>query len=155
MKTNGDSDCKTTDGVGTSSRLNSPRAIALSPDNSFALIADSSYLRKLVLTTMSITTPLTSSYSFLRGVAIFGSLAFFCSSNQVFRYNMSATGSSAVSTLAGSANYYGHADGVGESATFSYPTAIVISSNGDFALVTDSLWCTLRKIILSTRAVSR
>lgn len=57
-----------------------------------------------------------------------------------------------VTTIAGSAGLYGSVDGIGAAARFYYPSGI--ATDGVNLYVTDSMNCTIRKIIIATGATS-
>ncbi len=63
-------------------------------------------------------------------------------------------GNSAVSTLAGSAGIYGHADGTGAAASFDQPAGLALDSTGGALYVADPGNGTIRKIDLASGAVT-
>ena len=71
--------------------------------------------------------------------------------NQVIRKVVIATG--AVTTFVGSPGKSGDADGIGSDARFDLPNVIATDGAGNL-FVSDVFHCTVRKIILSTRAVT-
>jgi trimeric autotransporter adhesin len=102
------------------------------------------------------TTPLPTIYSAPKGIAIYRDLfaLFSTGSHQVYQYDLQQP--DAVTLLAGSpTGLSGSLNGIGTSATFFLPSGIAISSDGSFALVADYSTRIIRKIILSTRAVSQ
>ena len=60
----------------------------------------------------------------------------------------------AVSTIAGTPGVIGAADGTGPSAQFGQPTGVALSPDGTTLYIADFLSCTIRKMVLSTGAVT-
>ena len=162
------------DGIGTNARFKDPVDIKLSPDNSYALVADSSNhaIRKIDLLSGSVVRiagTLTQGYaegtwtnvafSAPNGLAISSDGAFALiteySGNRVRRLNL-VNGAS--SLVAGSTNAAvgtsGSADGVGASAKFKNPYGVVISSDNTLGFVTDFGNQRIRMIVLATNTVS-
>ena len=67
---------------------------------------------------------------------------------------VSATAPYGVTTIAGQAGVFGSADATGTAATFTYPEGIAIDSTNANLYIADTWNCTIRKLILATKAVS-
>ena len=155
------------DGAGTAAMFDNAYDVAISPDASFALVADSSNhrVRRLTLATGMVTTlagstqgyadgaGTTAMFSFLTGVAISpdGSFALVADygNHRVRRLTIS-TG--VVATIAGSTQ--GFADGVGTVASFQFPNDIAISPDASFALVADMNNNCVRRIDIGSTVVA-
>jgi hypothetical protein len=161
----------TTNAIGTSARFNGPTSISLPPDDSYALVADTknNQIRKIVMSTSAVSFvagagPSSSGYSngigtsaqFYRPSGISqssdGSFALVADTfnNQIRKIVMST---SAVSLLAGKRSS-GYSNGIGTYAEFYSPSAVYLSSDDTYALVTDRENNQIRKIVMSTSAVS-
>jgi len=159
------------DGIGPAARFTFPRGIALSPDGSFALVADTDNhtIRKIVLATAQVTTLAGSPgqtgssdgsgtaarFSSPLSVVIShdGSFALITDFvNQTIRRLELASG--AVTTIAGSPGQVGSADGTGAAARFSFPFGIALPQDDSFALITDSSNYTIRKLVLASGEVT-
>ncbi len=157
------------DGVGTLAKFNEPRGIALSPDGSYALIADGGNyrVRRLDMASKTVTSVAGSSLGFQDGT---GSNSKF--SANVFQLPIDSTGfyalicdvgnnrirhldiaSSHVTTLAGS-GAAGFQDGVGTNAIFNVPYGVSIDPTGAYALVADYHNHRIRRIAISTAQVT-
>jgi DNA-binding beta-propeller fold protein YncE len=139
------------DGVGTLAKFSSPRGIAISPDGTFALIADrfNYRIRRLDMLTKNVTTVAGSTQNFTDGVGTnanfkgmlhvdidpTGSYALICDNNDS-RIRRLDIASSQVTTLAGSGKGVSQ-DGVGTNAIFQTPIGVSIDPTGTYALVTD------------------
>jgi hypothetical protein len=165
-------------GIGINASFHYPYAISISSDNLLALVADTSnkQIRQISILTTSVVTT-------LAGIGIVGSIgstnglgthAHFNSptdvsvsslsshdpfalvtdsSNHLIRFIDLGTGYS-VSTLAGVEGSHGSSNGLGTNAFFSYPTGVSLSSDGLFALVTDTENHLIRHIVISTASVT-
>ena len=155
------------DGTGANAEFYHPYGIALSVDKTFALITDTynHRIRKLLVATNAVSTvaggsaglkdATGTSAKFFYPVAVVvspdDSFALIADSNN-HRIRKLVTKTNAVETLAGSDQ--GFADASGTSAKFDTPYGVAISADGSFALVADWLNHRIRKIVLSTKAVS-
>ena len=103
-----------TNGVGTNAKFNGPRRVTISPDGTFALIADTAnhLIRQIVLSTASVT------------------------------------------TLAGVAGTTGSTNGVGTNAKFNSPVGVCVSPDGTYALIGDGSNYRVRQLIISTASVT-
>jgi DNA-binding beta-propeller fold protein YncE len=159
-----------TDGVGSNARFHNPFGVSISPDGSYALVADGNnhIIRHIVLSTASVSTlaGVGSSSGSTNGV---GSNALF---NNPFGVSVSSDGSYAlvadtnnqlirkiiistatVSTLTGVVGTAGSTNG-GSNSRFYWPHGVSISLDGSFALVADTNNQLIRHIIISTATVS-
>jgi DNA-binding beta-propeller fold protein YncE len=154
------------DGIGTVSRFNSPYGIDISPDGVFALDADARIIRKVVISTRSVSSLVGSSSSGntdgIGTVSKFNNptdvsispnglfaLVADASNNRIRQVDIS---SASVTTLAGSSG--GNANGIGTNVMFASPVGVDISPNGDFALVTESSGRRIRRLEISTATVT-
>jgi DNA-binding beta-propeller fold protein YncE len=156
------------DGTGSFAAFSSPFGIAISPDASWALVADWSNhrVRLLTIATGAVTTMAGSTSGYADGT---GTLAKFnnpyavaISPDGTFalvteygnqRVRRVVTGTGVVTTLAGS-GLVGSADGAGSSASFNYPAGIVISPDASYALVSERSGNRVRHIALATKVVT-
>jgi sugar lactone lactonase YvrE len=113
------------DGSGTSASFNHPACLAISADDSFALLADGHG-------------PLSPPFNGQTG------------NNLIRRIDIS-TG--AVSTLAGR-SITGAQDGIGTLATFNHARGIALSPDGSYALITDWLNYRIRRLNMTSMAVT-
>jgi DNA-binding beta-propeller fold protein YncE len=158
-------------GQGTNAQFNSPRAIALSPDDSYALVADynNHLIRKITMATASVETFAGTSGSsgtltgagtnaqFYRpvGVAISPDGTFALVVNNFGHVISKIILTTAdVSILAGAAGSSGSANGFGTNAQFNYPIGLAISPGGDFSVVADASNNRIRLIHISTSEVT-
>jgi DNA-binding beta-propeller fold protein YncE len=158
-------------GQGTNTQFKSPYAIALSPDDSYALVADSGnhLIRKITMATADVETfagtsgsPGTlagvgtnSRFNGPIGVAISPDGTFALVSNhngQVINKIILTTAE--VSILAGAANSPGSANGFGTNAQFNNLYGLAISPGGDFSVVADFSNNQIRLIHISTSEVT-
>ena len=153
------------DGTGSQAKFHTPNQVAISRDGVFALVSDKDNyrVRRVEISSGLVTTLAGSAQGFNDGVGVmarFNSLAGVAISNDgvfalVADYNCVrrieiATGN--VTTLAG--KDYGFLDGTGTVAKFRTPTGVSISSNGAFALVTDSVNNRLRRVEVASGVVT-
>jgi DNA-binding beta-propeller fold protein YncE len=158
-----------TPGIGTNSKFNVPAAVAISPDNSYALVADSgnNLIRYIDLSSDFVTTlagmitpghtdgvGINSAFDAPFGVAISPdgryALVTDFNNNLIRHIDLSTV---TVITLAGVVGA-GRVDGIGTNSNFHSPSGIIISTDGSFALVADSGNHIVRRIDLSTVSVT-
>jgi hypothetical protein len=158
-------------GQGTNAQFYTPRAIVLSPDDSYALVADSDnhLIRKITMATASVETfagtsgssgtvtgaGTNSRFNYPIGVAITPDGTFALVSNyggQVINKIILTTAE--VSILAGAANSPGSANGFGTNAQFYNLYGLAISPGGDFSVVADRSNHQIRLIHISTSEVT-
>ena len=150
----------TADGTGAAARFNAPRGICVAPSGD-VLISDSSNhtLRTWVVATGAVTTLAgaagmqgsgdgtgTAARFFLpQGLAADSSGNLFVAEpgNQTIRKFAMATG--VVTTLAGLANAYGSADGIGTAARFAGPQGLALDNRGN-VFVADQVGGTIRQV---------
>ena len=159
------------DGVGSAARFDTPFHLAISPDESFALVADSGNhtMRRIDLATYAVTTIAglagssgsadgvgsAARFNDPRGIAISGDGSFVLvadSGNHTVRRIDLAT--LAVTTLAGNPGLSGSADGIGAAARFDTPASVTLSGDGSRALVADPFNRLIRALDLGTLAVT-
>jgi hypothetical protein len=156
------------DGTGAAARFHAPRGIA-SDGAGNLFVADSSNLliRKVVIATGEVTTLAGSSeqggdddgtgpaarFSYPHGIASDGAGNLFVAdvNNHTIRKIVVAT--AMVTTLAGSPDQEGSADGTGAAARFFHPLAVATDRTGDL-FVADRDNRTIRKIVIATGAVT-
>jgi hypothetical protein len=153
-------------GIGSNAAFNLPTVVALSPDTSFALVADffNYLIRRIDISLASVTTFAGAGVGFANGIgtnANFGEIygiAFSPTgvyvlvtdkSNRRIRQIILST--AAVTVLAGSGSL-GWTDGIGTNAEFNTMGGVSISPNGLIALVSD--YSFIRMIDLSTASVT-
>jgi hypothetical protein len=158
-------------GQGTNAQFNYPYGIALSPDDSYALVADcyNHLIRKITMATADVETFAGTSGSggtlagvgtnarFYRpaGVAISPDGTFALVVNyygQVINKIILTTAE--VSILAGAANSPGSANGFGTNAQFKNPNGLATSPGGDFSVVADYSNHQIRLVRISTSEVT-
>ena len=145
----------TSDGVGTNSRFNTPYGIALIPGGTYVLVTDTGnkLIRKIVLTTLAVTTIAGTSSSSLLTLAdgigtnakLYNSygIAFSSDSSYImfvegsYRLRKMIISTSVVTTFAGQST--GDADGTGTNAMFSYPVGVCIYSDLGWFIVSDQI----------------
>jgi DNA-binding beta-propeller fold protein YncE len=159
------------DAVGTSASFNGPIGMSTSPDGSFVLIADynNHKIRKLIVSTGVVSTFAGSgSAGGANGVgtvaALFRPYDIAISSDGSFvvstcqfghRIRHIVMSTALVTTLAGD-GVAGSTNGVGTSSRFNYPTGVSLSNiDNTFALIADFYNHMIRKIVLSTKVVTR
>ena len=159
------------DGVGSAARFTFPRGIAISPDETFALVADTDNhtIRHITLATAQVTTIAGSPgqvgstdgigtaarFNGPRSVILShdGSFALIADfTNQTIRRLDLASG--AVTTIAGSPGQVGSTDGISTAARFAFPFGIALTADDSVALITDSSNYTIRKLVLASGAVT-
>jgi hypothetical protein len=155
------------DGIGTNALFTNPSAISISVDGSYALVGDRYRIRRVEISTASVTTFVGGSSGSSNGIGTSASLnapsgidisfddsfALVCdSNNQLIRRIVLSTAS--VTTFAGLLSATGNTNGKGTNARFYSPYGITLSRDRSFALVTESMNCLIRKIIISTAMVT-
>lgn len=154
------------DGIGTMASFSSPMGICISLDASFALVTDysSARVRRIEIATGAVTTLAGSSSGYEDGA---GSSAKFHTPNGVAispdasfalvtdggnnRVRLLTIPTGAVTTMAGT-GVAGYMNGVGAAALFTFPLNVALSSDGSFALVTESQF--VRRLVIATRMVT-
>lgn len=152
------------DGIGTAARFNNPQGITTDGTNLYVAVLDGT-IRKIVITTGEVTTLAGSPQNYGAVDGIGAAARFYCptgittdgtnlyvadSVNFTIRKVVISNGE--VSTLAGVAGSQGRADGTGSVARFSGPHGI--TSDGTNLYITDSGNNSIRKIVISTGAVT-
>jgi sugar lactone lactonase YvrE len=155
----------TTDGIGAAAKFHTPRGVASDGrGNLFIADAGSHTVRKLVIATGAVTTVAGSPglagsvdgvggdarFDEPRNIVVDGAGALYVTSAGAVRKIVLATG--AVTTVAGSGDDMGTADGSGTSARFDHPRGLAMTNGQLF--VADTANDTLRKIALETAAVT-
>jgi sugar lactone lactonase YvrE len=160
-----------TNGIGTNVKFDWPNGVSMSPNGSFALIADSdnNSIRHLVISTATVTSiaglagfagetngiGTNAKFSQPFGLAISpnGLFALIAdSSNCMIRHLIISTAT--VTTLAGTPRNPGSDDGIGTNALFFSPNTVSISPDSLSALVADTNNQLIRRIIISTTRVT-
>jgi DNA-binding beta-propeller fold protein YncE len=160
-----------TNGIGTNARFYDPSGLSISPDSSFALVADfnNHLIRHIVLSTTLVTTfaglkgssnctygiGTNAQFSSPSGISISpnGLFALIADSTaHVIQHMVLSTVS--VTAFVGLSLSPGSTNGIGTNAKFQLPIEVIISPNGVFALVADTRNCLIRHIIISTASVS-
>jgi DNA-binding beta-propeller fold protein YncE len=159
------------DGTGQAAAFSNPRDVALSSDNTFALVADTDNhtIRHIEVASGEVTTLAglageSGSSDGIGDAARFGSPQGIALSSDGTFALVADTGNSTihrievasgeVTTLAGQAGVVGSNDGVGDAARFRYPEGIALSSDGTFALVADTGNYTIRRIEVASGEVT-
>jgi hypothetical protein len=157
------------DGVGTDSRFSTPTAIVLASDMLSAFVADTGNcrIRKLVMSTLMVSTLVGSSCGFADGV---GTNARFTTprglslspdntfalvgdtDNHKIRKLVLST--LVVTTLAGLLSGSGSTNGIGSNSAFYYPGGLSFSTDGSFVLISDINNHRIRKLVVSTATVT-
>jgi DNA-binding beta-propeller fold protein YncE len=157
------------DGVGTLATFNGPRSIALSPDETYALIVDyhNFRVRRIDLASKAVSTVAGSIQGFaddtgtkakfsanMFQIAIdpTGSYALICDvgNNRIRRLDIA---SSQVTTLAGS-SAGGFQDGMGTNAIFNWPHGVSIDPTGRYVLIADHFGRRIRRIVIASAQVT-
>ncbi len=159
------------DGLGNEARFRDPWDVAVSPDGSFALIANpgSATVRRMDLTTGEVTT-LAGAFDQYGTVDGIGAAARFSYPNGVAISPDGATAlvvddvddvvrkidltTAEVTTFAGTANQSGFVNGIGSAARFYYPEDVVFSPDGSYALIADEFNNAIRKLDMATAEVT-
>ena len=159
------------DGVGNLATFNNPVGISISPDGKYALVADANnnLIRKIITSTKEVST-FAGSYSssgYGNGIGTFATFNYplgvtispfgksaLISDNSNYQIRKIIISTREVSTFAGDYSNTNYADGIGTFAHFSSPGFISYSPKGDYALIPDSNYNQIRKIIISTREVT-
>jgi hypothetical protein len=164
----GNSATGTSNGIGSNVRFNNPTDITISPDGSYALIADhdNHRYRRLIISTGAVDNFVGKTSGSANG---YGTNAQFLFPNQisiapngVFALAMDCVNhmvrniiiSTALVTLVAGHTSSGSVDGVGTVARFKFPIGIFISPTGTFALITDSNNHMIRHLEISTSSVT-
>lgn len=153
------------DGTGASATFNSPYGITTDGANLYVTDRTESTIRKIVIATGTVTTlagtarrtggadgiGAAATFSFPAGITTDGTNLFLTDSEaHTIRKIVISTG--VVSTLAGNPFIPGAADGTGTAARFYYPSGI--TTDGTNLYVTDLINNTIRKVVISTGAVT-
>jgi sugar lactone lactonase YvrE len=153
------------DAIGTGASFYSPRAITTDGTNLYIADTHNHTIRKIVISTGEVTTlagaagrmgsndgiGVAASFNLPDGITTDGTNLYVADSyNNTIREIVISTGE--VTTLAGAAGRMGSNDGIGVAALFQYPCGI--TSDGTNLYVVDSYNHTIRRIVLSTGAVS-
>lgn len=153
------------DGKGEAARFNNPEGISTDGTNLFVADSLNHTIRKVVIATGAVTTLAgdprksgavdgswgTALFSIPRGIATDGTNLFVADSlNHTIRKVVIATG--VVTTLAGSAEGWGIADGTGKTARFYSPHGIV--TDGTNLFVADTNNHLIRKVVIATGVVT-
>ncbi len=147
------------DAIGLQARFGLLGGLSLSPDDSYALIADSGNqtIRRLDLNTLAVTTLVhapDANYPTAIAISQDGTFALFTDSgyHTIERLDLATN---QVTTLAGWRGAWGLADGVGPVARFTNPNAIALNSNSTLAYLYDSGNHLIRRLDVTTGAVTR
>lgn len=153
------------DGIGVAALFRSPSGITMDGSNLYVADTGNGTIRKIVINTEEVTTFAGSAgvfgsvdgtgssalFNYPMGITTDGSNLYIVdNSSSTIRQIVLATG--AVTTLAGTADHSGSTDGIGGAALFNYPQGI--ASDGSSLYVTDTGNTAIRKIIISSGAVS-
>jgi DNA-binding beta-propeller fold protein YncE len=152
------------DGIGTAATFNYPTGIITDGTNLYVTDTYNSTIREIAISTGAVTTLAGSlaigsadgtgtaaTFYYPTGITMDGTNLYVADNgNSTIRRIVISTG--VVTTIAGSAGAIGSADGTGTAATFNYP--IGIATDGTNLYVTDSGNNTIRKIVISTGAVT-
>ena len=154
-----------TDGVGAAAGFNSPLGITTDGNNLYVSDNVSRTIRKIVISTGAVTTlagtagvigsadgtGAAASFKYPSGITTDGINLYVADyENSTIRKIVISTGT--VITLAGTAGIFGNADGIGAAASFSRPRGI--TTDGTNLYVADYDSSTIRKIVISTGAVT-
>jgi DNA-binding beta-propeller fold protein YncE len=159
MSASGSGNASSADGMGTMASFNIPLGIAISSDNVFALVSESSvqnnHVRRIEIATGKVTTltaPLDLNWIWLARIAISSDSSFALVSDSGFIRGINLrTGQ--VAPLAGTHDLFGgFADGTGSMAKFSAPQGVAVSHDNTFALVVEMGNVRVRHIELATAA---
>ena len=157
------------DGIGTSARFSEPSGVVSDGTNLYVTDSGNNTIRKIVIATREVSTfagspGVTGSADGIGSAAQFNSptgitidkagsyLYVSDSGNNTIRKIVVATRE--VSTLAGSPGAGGSTDGIGAAARFGLPGGMAVDNTGRNLYVVDSLFETIKKIVIETREVS-
>ena len=153
------------DGTGSSARLNGPAGVTTDGANLYVAENEGSVIRKVVISTGVVTTiagtvsafgstdgtGAAARFLWPNGITTDGANLYVTDAeNYTIRKIVISTG--AVTTIAGTAGVTGSDDGVGSAALFNWPAGI--TTEGDNLFVVDEDSHTIRKIFISTGAVT-
>ncbi len=153
------------DGTGAAASFNSPSGITTDGTNLYVADSGNNTIRKIVISTGAVTTfagkagiighadgrGAKATFNSPSGITTDGTNLYIADNgNSTIR--KIAIASEAVTTLAGTAGYMGHADGTGAAARFYYPYGI--ASDGTNLYVVDYGNSTIRKIAIATGVVT-
>jgi DNA-binding beta-propeller fold protein YncE len=158
-------------GIGTTAQFQFPQGVGISSDGLYAFVADNNnhLIRRIVISTASTSTlagaagqsgsangiGTNSRFNYPPGICVSpdGIYAFVSdNNNHLIRQIVISTAN--VTSLAGLAGTAGSSNGIGSNARFFGPYGVSISPDGLFLLVADSNNAMVRRIIISTRAVT-
>jgi len=153
-----------TDGIGTMAKFYFPKGITTDGTNLYVADAGNNTIRKILIVTGAVSTlvgtagtsgsadgiGIAAKFSWPEGITTDGTSLYVADGNCTIRKVVIATG--VVTTLAGIAGVSGSADGVGAAASFS--TSKGITTDGTNLYVTDYANFTIRKIVITTGAVT-
>lgn len=154
-----------TDGIGVAAKFNFPTGITTDGTNVFVADSSNNTIRKIVISTGTVTTlagtagvtghadGTGSAATFYgpSGITTDGANLYVSEGlNSLIRQIVISTGT--VTTLAGTAGVWGHADGTGSAATFNLPYGI--TTDGTNLYVADTINATIRKIVISSGVVT-
>jgi sugar lactone lactonase YvrE len=138
------------DGSGISASFSSPQAVVGVGTNLYIADTGNGSIRKLDLSTGAVST-LATGFSNPHGITSDGTFLYVCDTgNQVIKRVDPVTG--AVTVFAGTVGSIGFANGTGPAAQFNYPYGI--ATDGTNLYVTDTYNETIRKIVISSGAVT-
>ncbi len=153
------------DGIGSAAGFNNPRGITTDGKNLYVVDSGNGTIRKILISTGAVTTiagtPGTSGsadgvgaaarFNSPWGITTDGTNLFVADEhNNTIRKIEISTGT--VTTIAGTVNISGFADGIGSAALFNLPVGV--TTDGTNLYVTDEKNCTIRKIEISTGTVT-
>jgi hypothetical protein len=158
----------TVNGVGTSAQFNNLVGISVSPDRTYALIADwrNKVIRKMVLSTDAVTlfagnsvgddldgigTSAAFNYPWEIEISSDGLFALCLTEKHNLRHIVIST--AAVTRLVGRGSN-GYQDGVGTNAMFGFPKSVKLSKDNAFAVIADHGNHRIRKVVMSTMQVT-
>ena len=153
------------DGTGTNATFDVPRGITTDGTNLYITDYANDTIRKMVISTGAVTTiagqagvaghadgtGTSATFDDPDGITTDGTNLYIVDRmNYTIRKMVISTG--AVTTIAGQSGVWGHADGIGTSATFNQPEGI--TTDGTNLYISDSVNNTIRKMVISTGAVT-
>ena len=153
------------DGTGAAATFNAPAGITMDGTNLYVADYGNSTIRKIVISTGAVTTmagtataigsadgtAAAARFDFPFGITTDGTNLYVADTyNSTIRMIVISTG--AVTTMAGTAGATGYTDGTGAGSTFYFPFGI--TTDGTNLYVADTSNKTIRKIVLSTGAVT-